>query len=188
MSKQTADLVAQLLGAVRAARAAVDQLDEAACRALGINRTDGRCLDVLDQEGSVPAGRLAERTGLSAAAVTTAIDRLEQKRYVRRRRDPNDRRRVLVELTPLAAERSARIWGPLAATTGDLDRYTADQLELLIEFHRRNQRVDEIRAAQIRELRFDNDEPTMDGDSGHGPRHDETTALPEATSDRKNPA
>jgi DNA-binding MarR family transcriptional regulator len=147
-------LVAELLDAVRASRAAVDQLDEAACLALGINRTDGRCLDVLDQEGPVTAGRLAQRTGLSAAAVTTAIDRLEHHGYARRVRDLQDRRRVLVELTDLARERSARIWGPLAADNDDLHRYTATDLELLIDFHRRTQYADEERAAQVRELRF----------------------------------
>ena len=121
---------------------------------MGINRTDGRCLDVLDQEGPVTAGRLAQRTGLSAAAVTTAIDRLEHHGYARRARDSRDRRRVLVELTDLARERSARIWGPLAADNDDLHRYTAAELQLLIDFHRRTQHADEDRAAQVRHLRF----------------------------------
>jgi DNA-binding MarR family transcriptional regulator len=149
------DLMTDLVEAVRAARAAVDQLDEAACQALGINRTDGRCLDVLDREGPVTAGRLAQQAGLSAAAATTAIDRLEAKGYVQRSRDANDRRRVLVALTPLARQRTRRIWGPLAATRGDLERYTADELELLIDFHRQNRQADEQRAAQVRALRFD---------------------------------
>lgn len=143
----------ELLAAVRAARAAVNQLDEASCRALGINRTDGRCLDVLDQDGPVAAGRLAERSGLTPAAVTAAIDRLERKGYVRRSGDPTDRRRVLVGLTPLARERSAHLWGPLAAEAGDLDDYSSAELQLLIDFHRRSQRSDETRAAQIRALR-----------------------------------
>lgn len=153
-------MIADLLGAVRAARAAVDQLDEAACHALGINRTDGRCLDVLDREGPVIAGRLAQQTGLSAAAATTAIDRLEAKGYARRTRDADDRRRVLVALTPLARKRTGRIWGPLAATSGELQRYTADELELLIDFHRHNRQADEHRAAQVRQLRFEEDEPS----------------------------
>jgi DNA-binding MarR family transcriptional regulator len=131
---------------------AADQLDEAACDALGINRTDGRCLDVLDREGPVTAGRLAQAAGLSAAAATTAIDRLEAKGYARRTRDENDRRRVVVALTPLARERTGRIWGPLAASTGELRRYTAAELELLIDFHRQNRQADEQRAAQVRSL------------------------------------
>jgi DNA-binding MarR family transcriptional regulator len=153
MSKDKRVLVRELLAAVRAARAAVDQLDEASCRALGINRTDGRCLDILDQERAVSAGRLAERSGLTAASATAAIDRLERKGYVRRATDPADRRRVLVELTPLARRRSAHIWGPLAAQASELDDYSPAELELLIDFHRRSQRSDEARAAEVRNLR-----------------------------------
>lgn len=148
MSKER--LIRDLLAAVRAARAAVDQLDETSCRALGINRTDGRCLDIIDQEGRVPAGRLAHRSGLTPAATTAAIDRLERKGYVRRAPDPDDRRRVLVELAPLARRRSAHIWGPLAAEADELSGYTATELELLIDFHRRSRRSDEARAAGLR--------------------------------------
>jgi DNA-binding MarR family transcriptional regulator len=148
----------ELVAAIRAARAAADQLDEAACHALDLNRTDGRCLDVLEAEGPLTAGHLAQRAGLSAAAATTAIDRLQAKGYVERTRDADDRRRVLVALTPLARERSGRIWGPLAATTpDDLRDYTDEQLALLVDFLRRTQRADEDRAAQVRQLRFDDD-------------------------------
>jgi len=36
---------------------------------------------------------------LSSAGVTSRIDRLERRRFVRRLADPNDRRGVLIELT-----------------------------------------------------------------------------------------
>ena len=80
MSNETKQ--AELVAAVRDARAAVEQLDEAACAALGINRTDGRCLDVLDREGPLTAGRLAaasvEATGrsveLDEAVLREALD------------------------------------------------------------------------------------------------------------------
>jgi DNA-binding MarR family transcriptional regulator len=45
----------------------------------------------------MPAGRLAELTGLTTAAVTSIIDRLEEAGYVRRTNDPKDRRRTIVE-------------------------------------------------------------------------------------------
>lgn len=50
--------------------------------------------------GAMPAGRLAELTGLTTRAVTGIIDRLEQAGYVRRTNDPKDRRRTIVEPTP----------------------------------------------------------------------------------------
>src|SRR4051794_4420460 len=103
------ELIEQLVWEVRAAQTAVDAMDDAAARALGINRTDGRCFDTIDREAPLPAGRLAERSGLTTAAVTAVLDRLEGAGYARRVRDPDDRRRVLVELTPLMHERAAAI-------------------------------------------------------------------------------
>ena len=45
----------------------------------------------------MPAGRLSELTGLTTAAVTSIIDRLEQAGYARRTNDPKDRRKTIVE-------------------------------------------------------------------------------------------
>src|ERR1700709_1558733 len=78
MSRQTKDeLIDELTFEVRAAQSAVDQMDDAAARALGINRTDGRCLDVIDREGPVAEGAAAPAralgitpTGGRARAVT----------------------------------------------------------------------------------------------------------------------
>jgi DNA-binding MarR family transcriptional regulator len=144
-----------LTNEVRAMQAAVDQMDDAACAALGINRTDGRCLDVIDREGPITAGTLAERSGLTTAAVTAVLDRLERVGYARRVRDPGDRRRVLVEMTDLARERAGTIWGPLSEFRKELARYTLDELELLRAFHERARELNERRAAEVRELRLD---------------------------------
>jgi DNA-binding MarR family transcriptional regulator len=64
---------------------------------LGIHITDHRCMYFLHSYGAMPAGRLAELTGLTTAAVTSIIDRLEKAGYVRRANDPKDRRRTIVE-------------------------------------------------------------------------------------------
>jgi DNA-binding MarR family transcriptional regulator len=47
----------------------------------------------------MPAGRLAELTGLTTGAVTGIIDRLEKAGYVRRVNDPKDRRITIIEPT-----------------------------------------------------------------------------------------
>jgi DNA-binding MarR family transcriptional regulator len=154
-SKKTKnDLLDELLFEVRASQVAVDLMDDAASKALGINRTDARCLDVIDREGPVPAGRLAGASGLTTAAVTAVIDRLERAGYARRVGDPNDRRRVLVEATPLIRERAAIIWGPVAAFGEELAKYTVAELELLIEFHRKGREYNEARAAEVRRMRL----------------------------------
>jgi DNA-binding MarR family transcriptional regulator len=64
---------------------------------LGFHITDHRCIHFLHKYGAMPAGRLSELTGLTTAAVTGIIDRLEQAGYARRANDPKDRRRTIVE-------------------------------------------------------------------------------------------
>jgi len=83
------------------------------------------------------AGRLAEAGGLSPAATTTLIDRLERKGYLRRIRDTTDRRRVLVELTDLARERGWQVYGPLAQEgEAGLARYSDQDLTMIGDFLR----------------------------------------------------
>jgi DNA-binding MarR family transcriptional regulator len=72
---------------------------QAIANVLGLHITDHKCLDLIDRFGAMPAGRLAELTGLTTGAVTGIIDRLEKAGYVRRTNDPKDRRRTIVEPT-----------------------------------------------------------------------------------------
>ena len=62
--------------------------------------TIGVCMYFIHQYGAMPAGRLAELTGLTtAAAVKRIIDRLEKAEFVRRTNDPKDRSQTIVEPT-----------------------------------------------------------------------------------------
>ena len=79
-------------------------LFELLAQQIGINATDMQCLNILDFEGPVTAGRLAELTGLTTGAITNAIDRLEKNGFVERVRDPKDRRRVVVQQLPSKQE------------------------------------------------------------------------------------
>src|SRR5215207_6026924 len=110
-SEERAELLRELLAANRAYQSAVEKMDEAFCRLLGVNRTDGRCLDVIDQRPGLTAGELAKAVGLSPGAATTALDRLEQRGFVRRTRDSQDRRRVTVEPTEEASRRAWEAYG-----------------------------------------------------------------------------
>jgi DNA-binding MarR family transcriptional regulator len=147
----------RVIHASRASQAATERFDALAAEALGINRTDANCLDILDNEGgTLSAGRVAELSGLTTAAVTAVLDRLEAKGYVRRARDEKDRRRVLVELTPLMRERTQAIWGPLGIEgAAELERYTADELQAVIEYFQLSRELNERHAERIRGLRFD---------------------------------
>jgi DNA-binding MarR family transcriptional regulator len=132
------------------AQVATDRFDQAVAEALGLNRTDMRCTDVLDQEGPVTAGRLAQATGLTSGAITTAIDRLEKAGFARRVRDQSDRRRVLVELTPEALERGRSFYLEHARLGERLyHRYSEQQLELLLEYMRAGRELNERAAARL---------------------------------------
>lgn len=79
----------------------------------GLNTTDLECLDLIQLEGNVPAGRLAAAAGLTSGATTALIDRLERAGYVERVDDPADRRRVLVRIREGAIDEIARAYVPM---------------------------------------------------------------------------
>ncbi len=57
-------------------------------------------LDHLDEVDAMSVTDLAGHMGVTVATMSLAIDRLERRAYVRRDRDPRDRRRVLLRVTP----------------------------------------------------------------------------------------
>jgi DNA-binding MarR family transcriptional regulator len=101
----------ETLGLIRRNQVLTQMLDEAAAAYLGINLTDARAIDLIDQHGRITAGELARELRLSTGAVTTLVDRLERAGLARRVRDEDDRRRVLIETTSVVAELSQKIYG-----------------------------------------------------------------------------
>src|SRR5687767_13122926 len=85
--KQRQALILEAGNAMQAYQRSTQAFDDAVGRAIGLNPTDLRCLDWL-VDGPKAAGELSEGTGLSSAATTSLIDRLEHKGFVRRVRDP----------------------------------------------------------------------------------------------------
>ncbi len=155
-------LFAELGDEVRASQRATDTVDELITEVLGINRTDSRCLDILEQHGRMSAGQLAQLSELSTGAVTAVVDRLERAGYARRVADPNDRRRVLVELTPRTQELAWELMGgPMSEASKPLiDRYSVQELELLLEFTRRGREIQERHARWLRERLAEQRRPT----------------------------
>jgi DNA-binding MarR family transcriptional regulator len=149
--KTKARLIEELVAATRANQIATDKMDEMGARALGVNRTDGRCLDLIDLAGRISAGELAVQAGLTSGAMTAAVDRMEAKGYVRRVPDPGDRRRVLLEVTEELRRREWELWGPLAERgTPELERLTIAELEFLNDYMHVSTELNETRAAEIR--------------------------------------
>jgi DNA-binding MarR family transcriptional regulator len=128
--------------AIRGWQTDQDMFDEAAAAFVRINRTDARCMDILDRFGRMTAGQLATGARLTSGAVTAVLDRLEQAGLVRRVRDTADRRRVLVEVTPRLAEMSAPVFGPMVEEGAEwIASYTDGQLETIVDFLERYREI-----------------------------------------------
>jgi DNA-binding MarR family transcriptional regulator len=155
MSRYTRKGVIETLGAtVRAYHRAVDAVDEAAAEYLGVNRTDIRCLDVLLEQRESTPGRLAEAVGLTTGSVTAMLDRLERLGYVERTPHPTDRRRFDVRPTQRTIDAAIALYGPLVeGAQRILGRYSIDELELLIDFLRRDRAHQEVNAERMRAMR-----------------------------------
>jgi DNA-binding MarR family transcriptional regulator len=149
------ELIQEFVAAVRASQTATEMLDSAVADYLGIHRTDYRCLDILDQEGPMTAGQLAERARISPGAMTSLLDRLEAKNLARRVRDTGDRRRVLVEVTPELRKGAEELYGKPGDAGKELDAYTDEQLEFLTAFLRGSVAFQEERMRRLEEIKAD---------------------------------
>jgi DNA-binding MarR family transcriptional regulator len=102
---------------------------------LGLGPSDHKCLDLLLQHGELTGSRLAAMTGLTTGAVTGVVNRLEAARFLRRRPDPADGRRQLLQPVP---ERVAEVAAVFEENGPSLDGLTAgmspDQVDAVLTF------------------------------------------------------
>jgi DNA-binding MarR family transcriptional regulator len=137
MSSQKRRLFDELVREIRREGAANDRFDQAVADAVGLNRTDLRCVDVLVLGGATTAGRLAEAIGLTPGAMTTALDRLDHAGMIQRTRDTVDRRRVMVQATQRAVRMVRQVHeGHIAHYERLYGELTQAQIELLLGFVR----------------------------------------------------
>jgi DNA-binding MarR family transcriptional regulator len=102
---------------------------------VGISSSDLECLDFLNLEGRVTAGRLAELTGLTTGAITGVVDRLEKAGLVRRERDENDRRKVFIATVPENIAKVGKFYQHMQrAILKDWESYSDAELRLLLRF------------------------------------------------------
>jgi DNA-binding MarR family transcriptional regulator len=129
------EAVQAFIDAARAHSTATVLMHSAMAAEFGLSATDWKSLDVLTRCGPLTAGQLGRHTALTSASVTALIDRLESKGFVCRTRDPEDRRRVVVEVVPEAMQRIGRSFDDVEAAVEELLRpYTLEQLRFLTEF------------------------------------------------------
>ena len=133
MAAKRQALIAELGRAMQAYQRSTQAFDDEVGQVLGVNPVDLRCLDWLT-EGPMTATRVAEATGLSTAATTSMIDRLERKGFVRRRRDGGDRRQVIVEMTEDGQARTWALYGPLVESGLPLlERFDTAELRAMVD-------------------------------------------------------
>ena len=101
---------------------------------LGLNATDVNCLRLLEDQ-AMSAGELSERIGLTGAATTALIDRLEKTGFARRERSTEDRRRVTIH----AEEGKLQEVDALYGTQGDrmaklLAKFSAEEFAVIMGF------------------------------------------------------
>jgi DNA-binding MarR family transcriptional regulator len=120
---------------------------------LGLNPTDHKCLDVIIRaETPMTATQLAEETGLSTGTITGVMDRLEKAGYVRRKRDPNDRRLIYIKpLLDKAMIKMGPIFDPVKRATMNLySNYTDEELNLILDFITNCNRMSQKLTAEIK--------------------------------------
>jgi DNA-binding MarR family transcriptional regulator len=105
----------------------------------GLNRTDVRALvaimDAARRGEALTAGRLGEAVDLRSASVTALVDRLERVGHVRRVRDPDDRRRVALEISDAAMAAGGEYFGGLQRDlAAAMEGYSDEELAVVRRF------------------------------------------------------
>ena len=118
-NKHRTDTRAHILQLIGQWQDAIQAFDESVGNKLGLITAEHRCLKAL-LDGPKTAGVLAQASGLTPAAATSMIDRLEKRGFVERQRDGTDRRKVLVAMTKPAAATLDKFYRPIAEDTAAL--------------------------------------------------------------------
>lgn len=142
MGPSREELLAELGAAGRAHSNAAVMYHAAISARMGLSAVEEKTIDLLQRSGPLSAGELVELTGLAPASVSGLVDRLEQKGFARRVKDPKDRRRVHVEIDPTVDARFAPLFAPFAARLADLyAEYSDAELRLILDFLRRSAEI-----------------------------------------------
>src|SRR3954451_3199979 len=152
-AKARAALMQELENALRRSSAQGVIFGQTVANTLGISGSDLGCLDFLNLEGRVTAGRLAELTGLTTGAITGVVDRLERAGYVRRERDESDRRKVFITTVPANIARLGAFYEKLRrAVMKDWAAYSDEELQLLLRFAEQGYETMRAATSELKEM------------------------------------
>ncbi|WP_258723473.1 MarR family winged helix-turn-helix transcriptional regulator [Cellulomonas sp. NS3] len=122
--------------------AAVVLFHQAVAAQVGLSAGDLKMLDLIARDGPFSASELAERTGLTQAAITSLVARLSRGHHVVRETDPVDRRRAVIRAAPDLDPALADAYGHLGAAMGRLFAdYTSSEQAAIVDYLTRTVRV-----------------------------------------------
>jgi DNA-binding MarR family transcriptional regulator len=128
-------LIAQLLLAMREMSGQLSRLNQAVSGHVGMSSSDLDVLDLVARYGPLTPSALSSLNGVSPATMTGILDRLESEGWVRRERDPDDRRKVNIHAV---SRRGAELFRQYQGMQYRLRRicadYTDEQLAVLVDF------------------------------------------------------
>ena len=102
---------------------------------LGVNATDHQVLNLLDLLGAATPGRLAQLTGLTTGGITMVLDRLETAKYLRRERNPKDRRSWIIRPNPARMRKVFALYKPVNEGMDRLShQYSEEELSIVLDF------------------------------------------------------
>jgi DNA-binding MarR family transcriptional regulator len=139
----------QFLGQMSSTETAL--FHQTAAAKLGLGITDMKTVSTLLQEGPMTAGQLAQRLNLTTGAVTSVINRLEQRNLAQRIPDTEDRRKVIVvavdqkDLAP--TDNVYRSMGE--AFEKLLETYSTQQLEFLVQYFQASIELTKLEIAKL---------------------------------------
>lgn len=115
---------------------------QAVARYLKLHITDHKCLDILLGMGTTTAGQLAEWMGLTTGAITSVINRLENAGFVRRAKDANDLRIVIVEPNYENLRAVQEVFAPLIDAMTELHaRYSPAEQQVILDYLEQSRQI-----------------------------------------------
>ena len=151
--RDKAELVAALINETIESTTVTIMFHQAIADRLGMNITDHKCAGIMMRSGPISAGELARHTGLTTGAITGVIDRLERAGFARRTADANDRRKVMIEPNLKGIKRKIiPLFDSMGRSAAQLfERYTAEELTLILDFAVRSRAMAEEETRKLRE-------------------------------------
>ena len=119
---------------------------------LGLGATEEKTLDLLERLGPLSPGELSRRTGSAPASVTGVLDRLQRRGFVTRGCDPQDGRKLLVQINQAHVGAIAPLFADLTdRLTHVYEDFGIEELVVITRFLRRTADVQRSATQQLSE-------------------------------------